>query len=69
MIRPTDQSWCNRLTRLLLRKKNRNYQFFKKCELDYQNLIKQSNPNPEIVTRLFEKRNNAHIQKSKRGSK
>ena len=27
VIRPTDQSWCNGFTRLLLRKKNRNYQF------------------------------------------
>ena len=35
LIRPSDQSWCNRHTRLLLRKKNRNYYFYKKCELDY----------------------------------
>ena len=24
MIKPSDQSWCNKFTRLLLRKKNRN---------------------------------------------
>ena len=29
VIRPTDQSWCNNFTRLLLRKKNRNYQIYK----------------------------------------
>ena len=30
LVRPSDQSWCNRFTRLLLRKKNRNYNFYKK---------------------------------------
>ena len=34
VIRTADQSWSNNFTRLLLRKKNRNYQFYKKCELD-----------------------------------
>ena len=59
LVRPSDQSWCNNFTRLLIRKKNRNYQFFKKCELDYQKSIK-SNQNPELVTRLLNKRNKAH---------
>ena len=40
LIRPSDQSWSNSFTRLLLRKKNRNYQFYKKCELDYQKNFK-----------------------------
>ena len=48
-IRPTDQSWCNNFTRLLLRKKNRNYIFFKKCELDYNNILNQTNPAPESL--------------------
>ena len=30
IIRPSDQSWCNSHTRLLLRKNNRNYYLFKK---------------------------------------
>ena len=60
VIRPTDQSWCNGFTRLLLRKKNRNYLLYKKCELDYQNLLKQPNPAPEIVTRLLNKKDKAH---------
>ena len=54
-IRPSDQSWCNSFTRLLLRKKNRNYHFYKKCELDYQNILKENNPNHEHVTRLLRK--------------
>ena len=29
-IRPNDQSWCNRFTCLLLRKKNQNDQIYKK---------------------------------------
>ena len=64
VIRPTDQSWCNSFTRLLMRKKNRNYQFYKKCELDYQNILKQLNPLPDIVTRLLNNRNKAQ-QKSR----
>ena len=59
LVRPSDQSWCNNFTRLLIRKKNRNYQFYKKCELEYQNSIK-SNQNPELITRLLNKRNKAH---------
>ena len=38
VIRPADQSWSNNFTRLLLRKKNRNYRIYKKCEVDYQNV-------------------------------
>ena len=43
-----------------MRKKNRNYLLYKKCELDYQNLLKQPNPAPEIVTRLLNKKDKAH---------
>ena len=60
LVRPSDQSWCNNFTRLLLRKKNRNYQFYKKCEIDYKNISNQANQNPELVTRLLNKRNKAH---------
>ena len=60
VIRPSDQSWCNSFTRILLRKKNRNYLFYKKCETNYQNILKQPNPSPEIVTRFLNKRNKAH---------
>ena len=33
IVRPNDQSWCNSFTRLLIRKKNRNYQFYKNVSL------------------------------------
>ena len=46
VIRPTDQGWCNSFTRLLLRKKNRNYLLYKKCEIDYQKSLRQPNPRP-----------------------
>ena len=60
LIKPTDKSWCNSFTHLLLRKKNRNYQFYKKCELDYQNILKQPNAAPELVTCLLNERIKAH---------
>ena len=59
VIRHTDQGWCNSFTRLLLRKKNRNYLFYKKCELDYQKAIKQPNTAPAIVTRLLDRKQKA----------
>ena len=57
VIRATDMAWCNSYTRLLLRKKNRNYHLFKKANCDYQNILNQTNPRNEIVTRLLNKRN------------
>ena len=60
IIRPVDQGWCNTFTRLLLRKKNRNYLFYKKCELDYQKCLKQNNSSPEIITLLLNKKTKAH---------
>ena len=62
VIRPTDQSWCNSFTRFLMRKKNRNYQFYKKCKLDYNKISKSNNPNQDIVTRLLIKTDNAHTK-------
>ena len=59
VIRPTDQGWCNSFTRLLLRKNNRNYLFYKKCEIDYQKCLKENNPCPELVTRLLNRKNKA----------
>ena len=55
-------AWCNSYTRLLLRKKNRNYHLFKKANCDYQNILNQTNPRHEIVTRLLNKRNNAYVK-------
>ena len=49
-IRPADAPWCNSYTRLLLRKKNRNYHIYKKYETDYKKLLNSNNPRPENVT-------------------
>ena len=59
MIRANDQPWVNSYTRLLLRKKNRNNQLFKKINSKY--LDAKANPEtpPEIVTRLLLKREQA----------
>ena len=56
-VRSTDAPWLNSYTRLLLRKKNRNYQIYKKFERDYKNILNSENPSPEIVTRLLNKKN------------
>ena len=62
VIRPADMAWCNTYTRLLLRKKNRNYQLFKKYSSDYRTLLNQPNPKAEIVTRLLHRKNKAHAK-------
>ena len=60
IIRVTDQLWVNSHTRLLLRKNNRNYQFFKKVNNSYLHALSKHGVHSEVVTRLFEKRNKAH---------
>ena len=45
-----------------MRKKNRNYLLYKKCEIDYQKCLGQPNPRPEIVTRLLNRKNNAYTK-------
>ena len=67
-IRPNDAPWCNSYTRLLLRKKNRNYQIYKKYELEYKKLLNNSNNvAPEILTRYLNKRNKA-LDKARQSS-
>ena len=61
-IRPADAPWCNSYTRLLLRKKNRNYLIYKKYETDYKKLLNSNNPKPEIVTRFVNRKNKAFEQ-------
>ena len=53
--------------RLLLRKKNRNYQIYKKYETDYQKLLKSNNPQPDIVTRYLNRRNK-FLEKSRKSA-
>jgi hypothetical protein len=64
IIRPADAPWSNSYTRLLLRKKNRNYLLYKKYETDYKKVINSNNPKPEIVTRYLSRRDKA-LQKSR----
>ena len=58
-LRSNDAPWCNSFTRLLLRKKNRNYLFYKKCQLEYKKILDSPNSSPDIVTKLLNKRNKA----------
>ena len=48
-IRPCDQPWVNSYTRLLLRKKNRNYHLFKKDSCKLTNAISKDRPT-DLVT-------------------
>ena len=66
-IRPNNAPWCNSNTRLLLRKKNRNYQVYKKYELEYKKVLNSHNLAPEIVTRYLNKRNKA-VDKARQSS-
>ena len=59
IIRPLDQPWSNKYTRLLLRRKNRNYQFYKKINADYNSLLNNNNTPPEILTKYLNKKNKA----------
>ena len=51
-------------TRLLLRKKNRNYSIYRKYETEYKNILNTTSPNQEMVTRLLNKKNSA-LKKSR----
>ena len=55
-IRPEDQPWTNRFTRLLLRRKNRNYLIFKKASLKYKQCRSNPSASEEILTRLLHKK-------------
>ena len=68
VIRPTDPPWVNSYTRLLLRKKNRNYAFFKKIKSQYQNAVARPGLSHDIITRLTAKLNSAE-SKSKTAAK
>ena len=59
-IRVNDQPWSNTYTRLLLRKKNRNYLIYKKINSDFNYLSNQANASPELLTRYLAKKNKAH---------
>ena len=58
--RPQDQDWSNKLTRLLLRKKNRSYQFFKKVSSKLSSEVNKQYPDDQYITILREKKEKAH---------
>ena len=63
-IRPQDQPWTNKFTRLLLRRKNRNYLIFKKASLKHKKYSSNESANEEVLTRLLHKKEKA-FEKSK----
>ena len=56
VIKPNDQPWVNSYTRLLMRKKNRNYHIFKKVNSAFVSLLNKQGHSEELVTRLREKK-------------
>ena len=60
VVKPTDQPWMSSYTRLLLRKKNRNYRIFKKINSNFLSVIGKHDYCEELVTRLRDKKNRAH---------
>ena len=61
-IKPNDQPWSNSYTRLLIRKKNRNYLIYKKINSDYNQLLNQNNISPECLTRHKNKKDNLQLK-------
>ena len=56
-INPRDQPWVNSYTRLLMRKKNRNYRIFKKVNSQLFSVMNKHGVSEELVTRLTDKKN------------
>ena len=54
-ILPQSIPWCNTYTRLLLRKKNRNYKLFKTVAEKYKTISQNNTTSAEILTKLRQK--------------
>ena len=65
-IRSIDEAWTNTFTRLLLRKKNRKYQIFKKANSQYLSELCQG-LNHENITRLKNKKDSS-FEKSRQAA-
>ena len=72
IIKPSDQPWVISYTRLLMRKKNRNYHLYKKISFAYLNAQNMHGTTHETITRLkdkkdkaFKKANNSAIESKK----
>ena len=55
-LKPNSIPWCNSYTRLLLRKKNRNYKIYKKSLVKYNGALNQINCDDELITLLKNKK-------------
>ena len=60
-FKSNDQPWTNSYTRLLMRKKNRNYQIYKKINNNYIAAF-TSNLAPELLTRLHAKKRKGFLK-------
>ena len=58
-LKPQAIPWCNTYTRLLLRKKNRNYKFFKAVDIKYRLAVNDQNTSPQTLTQLLVKKQKA----------
>ena len=52
ILHPSSQPWSNTYTRLLLRRKNKNYKLFNKINTKYLNKLSQPGTPPNIITIL-----------------
>ena len=60
-IRPNDQPWTNSYTRLLFRKKNRNYQIYKKASNEYNKMLSDNNSSQTILTKYLNKKKKTRL--------
>ena len=56
-LKPNSIPWCNTYTRLLLRKKNRNYKIYKKASNNYSSAMTSGTSQPIIITQLLRRKN------------
>ena len=59
-IRVNAPPWCNAYTRLLMRKKNRNYNFFVKCTQNYEKARLSNNISNETMTQFKKQKEKAN---------
>ena len=59
-LKPQSIPWCNSYTRLLLRKKNRNYKFFKQVSEKFSKMSNDKNTSPVVLTQLLLKKEKVH---------
>merc|ERR1712237_110220 len=57
-IRENDQPWLNSFTRLLIRKKNRNYALLRRATVKLNTASNSPNVSPEFITKLTNKKTN-----------